>query len=242
MSRIAADVPVAQQADCEALEAKNNELSSHFLEKAKALARQKKMYDSLKGQVMAANAAVAAGDEAKMTLQTVRAINRFADRMPGARTSTGMYSPPGGTVQQPGGNRLHNKQGSGSSGSSGQQRGGIGLGPAPSYSQHLQGRGMGGRVNTGRTFILVLLSISHGVRTDNIAESAPVGTPRPSRLPVVGGSRQPLMSNVNVGPSYQTSSLLQRQNVGNNSLNRGFFNSLLGVPKPSRRAGGPLQR
>ncbi|KAJ4408773.1 hypothetical protein N0V91_003029 [Didymella pomorum] len=72
-------VQVAQQADCEALEAKNNELSSHFLEKAKALARQKKMYDSLKGQVMAANAAVAAGDEAKMTLQTVRAINRFAD-------------------------------------------------------------------------------------------------------------------------------------------------------------------
>ncbi|KAL1653482.1 hypothetical protein SLS61_003992 [Didymella pomorum] len=65
--------------DCEALEAKNNELSSHFLERAKALARQKKMYDSLKGQVMAANAAVAAGDEAKMTLQTVRAINRFAD-------------------------------------------------------------------------------------------------------------------------------------------------------------------
>lgn len=144
-----ADIRAAQQADCEALEAKNNELSSHFLEKAKALARQKKMYDSLKGQVMASQLAVAAGDEAEVTLQTARA-NRFTDRMPEMRAGTGIYSHPGGAVQQPGGNRLHNRQGSGSSGSSGQQRGGAGLGPASSYAQHLQGRGMGGRVHTGR--------------------------------------------------------------------------------------------
>jgi len=150
------DIRAAQQADYEALEAKNNELSSHFMEKAKALARQKKMYDSLKGQVMAANVAVAAGDEAEMTLQTVRATNRFSDRMPGVRAGTGIYSQPGGAVQQPGGNRLHNRQGSGSSGSSGQQRGGVGLGPVPSYAQHLQGRGMGGRVHTGRKFMLHL--------------------------------------------------------------------------------------
>lgn len=151
-----ADIRVAQQADCEALELKNNELSSHFLEKAKALARQKKMYDSLKGQVMAANVAVAAGDEAEMTLQTVRPANRFADRVPGVRTSTGMYSHPEGAVQQPGRNRLHNRQGSGSSGSSGQQRGSIGFGPAPSYPQHLQRRGLGGRVHTSRKLMLCL--------------------------------------------------------------------------------------
>jgi membrane protein involved in colicin uptake len=153
-SSVVADIRAAQQVDCEALERKNSELSAHFLEKAKTLARQKKMYDTLKGRVMASHVAVAAGDEAEMTLQTVRATDRFADRMPGVRTGTGMYGHPGGAVQQPGGNRLHNRQGSGSSVNSGQQRGGIGLGPASSYSQHLQGRGLGGRVHTGRKCML----------------------------------------------------------------------------------------
>lgn len=88
----------------------------------------------------------------------------------------------------------------------------------------------------------VLVSNLNVIHADNAAESAPVGTPRPSRLPVVGGSRQPPMDNANVGPSYQPSPMLQPQNVGNNSLNRGFGTSLLGVPKASRRTGGPLQR
>jgi hypothetical protein len=124
------------------------------LNKAKALARQKKMYDSLKGQVMASQIAVAAGDEAEMTMQTARASGRFIDRMPGARTGTGVYGHPGGAVQQPGGNRLHNRHGSGSSGSGGQQRGGIALGSAPKYAQHLQGRAFSGRVHTGRKSML----------------------------------------------------------------------------------------
>ncbi|KAF3043161.1 hypothetical protein E8E12_006054 [Didymella heteroderae] len=212
----------AQQADCEALEAKNNELSNAFLVKAKALARQKKMYDSLKGQVMASQVAVAAGDEAEMTLQTSRADNRFIDRMPGARTGNGIFSHPGGAFQQSVNNRLHNRQGSGSSGSSRQQRAGIGLGPAPNYAQHLQGRGLASRTHTG--------------------QSAPVGTPRQSRLPVIGGSRQAPTNHMNVEPSYQASPMLQRQNVGNNSLNRGFGNPMLGVPKVTGRTGGPLQR
>lgn len=151
-----ADNRTAQQADCEQLEAKNNELSTEFLKKVRELARRRKMYDSLKGQVMASRVAVAAGDEADMTLQTAQATNRFIDRMPGTRTGTGMYSHPGGAVQQPGGHRLHNRQGSSSFGSSGQQRGGVDLGPAPSYAQHLQGRGSGGRVHTGRKFMLCL--------------------------------------------------------------------------------------
>ncbi|KAJ4341848.1 hypothetical protein N0V87_001513 [Didymella glomerata] len=66
-------------------------LQDKVQEKAKTLARQKKMYDTLKGRVMASHVAVAAGDEAEMTLQTVRATDRFADRMPGVRTGTGMY-------------------------------------------------------------------------------------------------------------------------------------------------------
>lgn len=200
------------------------------------------MYDSLKGQVLASQVAVAAVDEAEVTLQTARAANRFANLMPSVRTGTGMYSHPGGAVQQPGGNRLHNRQGSGSSGNSGQQRGGVGLGPAPDYAQHLQGRGLDGRVQTSRKFMLCFGLSSESIQIDNIAESAPVVTPRPSRLPVVGGSRQTQMNNVSVGPSYQASPMLQRHNVGNNSLNGGFGNSMLGVPKATRRTGVPLQR
>ena len=103
----------AHQVEREELEGKNNELSSAYLEKAKALARQKKMYDTLKGQVMASQVAVAAGDEAEHTLQTVRG-NRSLDRMPGVRSGTGVYSHPG-VMQHPGGGRVHNRQGSGSS-------------------------------------------------------------------------------------------------------------------------------
>jgi hypothetical protein len=118
------------------------------MEKAKAFVRQKKMYDALKGQVMASQVAVAAGDEAELTLQTGQG-NRFIDRMPGVRSGTGVYSHTG-MVQQPGGGRVHNRQGSGSSGSNGQQRGGIGIGPASTYASHLQGRDLAGRVHTGR--------------------------------------------------------------------------------------------
>ncbi|KAF2632228.1 hypothetical protein BU25DRAFT_358985 [Macroventuria anomochaeta] len=218
--KVLQDKVQAQQADQIDLENKNNELSEAYKEKARALGRTQKMYNSLKQQVMVSQVAVAAGDEAELTLQTARG-NRFIDRMPGARTGTGVYSHPG-AVQQPGGSRLHNRQGSGSSGSSGQQRGGVGIGPAPTYASRLQGRGANARVHTG--------------------QSAPVGTPRQSRLPVLGGTRQAPVLNVNVGPPYQASPMLQRQSMGENGLNRGFGNSMLGGPKASRRSGGPLQR
>lgn len=119
------------------------------MQKAIALKRQQKMYDSLKVQVMASQVAVAAGDEAELTLQTARG-NRVIDRMPGARSGTGVYIHPSAAAKQSGASRLHNRQGSGCSGSSGQQRGGVGVGPAPSYTPHLQGRGLGGRIHIGR--------------------------------------------------------------------------------------------
>nr|GFD57863.1 hypothetical protein [Tanacetum cinerariifolium] len=83
-----------------------------FLKKSRAHAREKKMHDTLKGQVMASQVAMAAGDEAEMTLQTAQG-HRFIDRMPGTRIGTGANSHPGGAVQQFGGNRLHNRQVSG---------------------------------------------------------------------------------------------------------------------------------
>ena len=231
----------AHQVEREELEGKNNELSSAYLEKAKALARQKKMYDTLKGQVMASQVAVAAGDEAEHTLQTVRG-NRSLDRMPGVRTGTGVYSHPG-VMQHPGGGRVHNRQGSGSSGSSGQQRGGVGLGPAPTYASHLQNRSLGGRVHPGRksTVFLAISTQCNNAAYDFI-EPASVGTPRQSRLPVLGGTRQAPILNANIGPPYQPSPMMQRQSMGDNALNRGFGNSMLGVAKASRRTGGPLQR
>lgn len=139
---------IAQQEDQISLEAKNNELSEAYKDKAKALARQKKMYDSLKQQVMASQVAVAAGDEAELTIQTARG-NRFIDRMPGARAGTGVYSHPG-IVQQPGGGRARNRTGSASSGSSVQQRGGVGISHVSTYASHLQGSGLGSRSQTGR--------------------------------------------------------------------------------------------
>ncbi|KAF1930852.1 uncharacterized protein M421DRAFT_361027 [Didymella exigua CBS 183.55] len=222
--KVLQDKVQAQQAECKALEVKNNDLSTAFLGKARALARQKKLYDSLKGQVMASQVAVAAGDEAEVTLQTARANNRFIDSIPGARTGTGAYSYPGGTIQQPVGSRLHNRRCSGSSGSGGQQLGGFGPGPGPTpnYAQQLQGRGLSGRAHTG--------------------QSASVGTPGQSRLPVMGGSRQTPANNMNVGPSYQESPMLHGQNMGSHSVKRGFGNSVLGMPKALRRTGGPLQR
>lgn len=150
-----ADFHKAQLAEREDLVAKNNELSNRLLEKAKGFTRQKKMYDSLKQQVMASQVAVAAGDEAELTLQTARG-NRHIDRMPGVRSGTGAYSYPGASIHQFGGGGQHKRQGSGSSASSHQQRGGIGIGvgPVPTYASHLQDRGFGVRHYSGRKSML----------------------------------------------------------------------------------------
>ncbi|KAJ8116238.1 hypothetical protein OPT61_g2299 [Boeremia exigua] len=210
-----------QQADQENLVSKNNELSAAYANKAREHVRQKKLYDSLKGQVMASHVAVAAGDQAELTLQTARG-KRFIDRMPGARTGTGAYSHLSGAIQESGGNRVHNRRGSGSSGSSALPRGGAGMVPAPTYASYLQGHGSVERTQTG--------------------QNAPVGTPQQSHLPIVGGTRQVPVPNVNVGPPYKASPMVQRHTVGGNGSARGFGNSMLGVPKASNRKMGPLQR
>lgn len=119
------------------------------MKKARAHARDKKMYDNLKGQVMASQVAVAAGDEAEMTFQTAQG-HRFLDRMPGARVGTGANSHPGGAFQQLRGHMPHNRHLSGGSGSSSQQRGATDLGPPPNYAQHLRGREFSGRIHTDR--------------------------------------------------------------------------------------------
>ncbi|KAF2996597.1 hypothetical protein E8E13_000360 [Curvularia kusanoi] len=60
------------QADQVDLIAKNHELSNQLKEKAKAVAHHKKLYDTLKQQVMASQIAVGAGDEAEFTLQNIK--------------------------------------------------------------------------------------------------------------------------------------------------------------------------
>jgi hypothetical protein len=140
-------VLVAMQAEQTVLEGKNHELSDAFKQKAHSLQHTTKLYQALKAQVMASHVATAAGDEAEMTLQTARA-DRFIDRLPGTRVGSSNYNQLGG--QRMGGGRPHDRNDSRSSGSSGQQQGGIGLGHR--YAPHLQGHGLSGRGGTGRKF------------------------------------------------------------------------------------------
>ncbi|KAI1675187.1 hypothetical protein L13192_01934 [Pyrenophora tritici-repentis] len=137
----------AMQAEQISLEDKNHELSEAYKEKAKAQQQTLKLYQGLKAQVMVSHVAHAAGDEAEYTLQTARR-DRFIDRLPGTRTGTANYSQMA-MPQQTGGGRPHERDISRSSGSSGPQRqGGVQYGPP--FHAHLQGRGLGGRVHTGR--------------------------------------------------------------------------------------------
>ncbi|KAF1840996.1 uncharacterized protein K460DRAFT_359534 [Cucurbitaria berberidis CBS 394.84] len=205
----------AMQAEQTSLEAKNHELVDAYKEKTKSQQQTQKLYQSLKAQVMASHVAHAAGDEAEFTLQTGRG-DRFIDRLPGARTSTTNFGQIG-VGRQTGGEKPHNRNNSRSSRSSGQQLGGIGIGP--SYTPNLQGRDLGGRVYSG--------------------QSAPVGTPSQahrSRLPVLGGARQNPYLNPEAGPSYQASPLTRQPLVGNVAA-RGLGNFALGG-KSSGRAGG----
>ncbi|KAG9197469.1 hypothetical protein G6514_001537 [Epicoccum nigrum] len=137
-----------QQADQAALIAKNSELGVQFKDKAKQYTQLKRTYDSLKQQQMQPHLAVAAGDEAEVTLRGHRQI----DRIPGVRSRTDVYTRQSGSGQRSGRLHPHNRQDSGSSASSGHQRGGygIGLNPIPTYASHMQGRGHGLSSNTGR--------------------------------------------------------------------------------------------
>ncbi|KAF2131486.1 hypothetical protein P153DRAFT_286395 [Dothidotthia symphoricarpi CBS 119687] len=205
----------AMQAEQTTLEANNHELSDAFQKKARAHQQAQNLYQTLKAQVMASHVANAAGDEAEMTIQTARG-DRFIDRVPGARTGSANFNLMGVGNQQS--RRQHNRAGSGSSGSSGQQRGGVGLGPM--YASQLQGRGLGSRAHTG--------------------QSAPLGTPsqgqsRSSRLPTLGGTRQNAFRNPDIGPPYQASPITRQPLGGNASRNMGAF--ALGG-KTSRRSGG----
>lgn len=137
------------QGEHAALEEKNHELSDAFGQKARSLQQITKLYQALKAQVMVSHVAQAAGNEAEATLSTARG-DRFINRVPGARTGTAQYSQMG-TSQRIGGSGPHNRADSKSSGSSGQQRQGIGI--SQHYVPHLQGRGLGDRMGTGRKFI-----------------------------------------------------------------------------------------
>jgi hypothetical protein len=151
---VLADPLQAQQADQVDLIAKNGELGTQLKEKAQLHAQLKRTYQTLKQQQMQPHLAVAAGDEAEVTLRGHRQI----DRMPGVRSGTDVYSHQSGSGQRSGGRHLHNRQGSGSSASSGQRGGfGMGMGPVPTYASHMQGRGHGLRsqTHTGRKFMLV---------------------------------------------------------------------------------------
>lgn len=99
---------------------------------------------------MQSHLAVAAGDEAEVTLRGHRQI----DRMPGVRSGTDAYSHQSGSNQRYGGLHPHNRQGSGSSASSG-QRGGFGMAPVSTYASHVQARGPGLRsqTHTGRKLV-----------------------------------------------------------------------------------------
>ncbi|CAO2650602.1 Nn.00g018940.m01.CDS01 [Neocucurbitaria sp. VM-36] len=160
------------------LEAKNHELVDAFKEKTRSQQQTQKLYQSLKAQVMASHVANAAGDEAEFTLQSVRG-DRFIDRLPGTRTSTGNFGQ-AGVGQQTSSGRPHNRDNSRSSRSGGQQIGGIRIGPT--YTSHLQGRDSGSRVFTGRKPSLYFAASGFGL--DN---QPPLGH-RPNPTEVVSQS------------------------------------------------------
>ncbi|KAF1941786.1 hypothetical protein EJ02DRAFT_346880 [Clathrospora elynae] len=209
----------AMQAEQASLEGKNHELADAYMQKTKAHQQTQKLYQSLKAQVMASHIANAAGDEADYTLQTARG-DRFVDRFPGTRTGTANYGQVGAGQQGGGGSgRLHNREHSHSSGSSGrqQQQGGVHLGPP--FRPYSQGRGLRSRVHTG--------------------QSAPVGTPSQahrSRLPVLGGTRQNSYLNPEAAPTYQNSPMT-RQPLVAGVAPRALGNFAMGG-KTSMRAGG----
>lgn len=94
---------------------------------------------------MATHVANAAGEDVNDALNTIRQGDRFVQSIPGTRTGTANFSQLGVNGQGSGGvGQLHNRTGSGSSGSSGQQGGGLRFNP------QLQARMFGGRTNTSR--------------------------------------------------------------------------------------------
>ncbi|KAL1599627.1 hypothetical protein SLS60_007430 [Paraconiothyrium brasiliense] len=203
------------------LEQNNEELSNAFRARTKAHQQTQKMYQALKAQVMATHVANAAGEEVDHAMHTIRQGDRFVDKLPGTRSGTANLNQLG-TNQQRGGGRLHNRDPSGSSGSSGQQR----LGGRLQFNPQLQQRVFGGRTNTSRKSVF----LQRGAPADFETESAPGGTPQVqghsshrSQIPVMGGTRQNAFNNVDIGPPYQASPMTRQPLAGNiNARNMNF--------------------
>ncbi|KAF2447958.1 hypothetical protein P171DRAFT_235289 [Karstenula rhodostoma CBS 690.94] len=185
----------AMQEEHASLEQSYQELDNAFREKTKTHQRDRRIYESLKAQVMATQVANAAGEEVNHTMHSIRQGDRFIDKIPGTRSGTANLNQLG-LNQQRGGGRLHNRAGSGSSGSSGQRTGGR-----LQFNPQLQSRIFGGRSNT--------------------SQSAPVGTPHGlgnqshrSQIPVMGGTRQNAF-NIDIGPPYRASPTTRQPLTGN---------------------------
>lgn len=180
----------AMREEQESLEQKNQELLGAFRDKCKAQQQIQKLYQSLKAQVMASQVVNAAGDEADFALNSVR-VDRFVDRIPGARSGNATLGQLAANQQSEA--RQHIRAGSGSSGNGTQQRSGLANGPP--WHSHLQTRGYGSAMHTGT------------------AMSA--GTPRfaqetRNQLPVLGGARQEAFVNSASGRSYHASPMLRQ--------------------------------
>jgi hypothetical protein len=96
------------------LENKNHDLSAAFTERCKAHSKVQKMYQTLKAELMANQAADAAAQEADFAVNTARA-DRYIDRIPGTRMGTGdLGHLPSQAARDAG--RQHNRNGSGNLG------------------------------------------------------------------------------------------------------------------------------
>ncbi|EON61267.1 hypothetical protein W97_00480 [Coniosporium apollinis CBS 100218] len=107
------DKLAAVQVDQKNLEQRHNDLTDAFREKTKAFQQIDKAYRSLKAQVMSAQVATAASDDAEIALQSVTS-NRFVDRL-GTRNS-GQADGHRYPVDQRGIEQIHSRQRSGGSG------------------------------------------------------------------------------------------------------------------------------
>ncbi|KAH7130639.1 hypothetical protein B0J11DRAFT_257883 [Dendryphion nanum] len=172
--------------DQTSLEQKNHELVDVLREKSRAHQQAQKLYQSLKAQVMASQVVTAASDAADLTLHSARG-DRYVGRIPGVQTMAGNSSQPGMNEHMARKGR-HERNESVSSGSVGQRRGGIGVGPA--WNSQLQSHGLGNRAYSG-----------HQLGAGNGASQS---QPR-SRLPVLGSTRANPFPATETGNGYQGS-------------------------------------
>lgn len=136
------------QVEMGAMEEKNHELVNAFREKSKAQHHLQQLYQKLKNQCMVPQVANAASNEADFAIQTAHG-DRFVDKIPGTRAGTTNFTHINGGNRQGRQSMQHNREGSGSSGSSGHRLTGN-YGPSPSWNNQSQSHDIGGRSYTGR--------------------------------------------------------------------------------------------